>query len=180
MAGAMNHQAIWVQAGLEMSRSPPGPLFASAKAGAPAEASSYMQIVHLNPSLGAGVWRLHSAWSVAYDVTNWFTVTPTVEYSHSIAEEHNVAPQRFLEFSLPTTLLLPHDWSIGTKYKTKIDFENGDHCTHTVDLGLAKRLPSVPVVLSATLEKHLDGGNKRFEVNFTITYYFEKHQKLQE
>jgi hypothetical protein len=89
-----------------------------------------------DPSLGAGVWRLHSAWSVAYDVTNWFTATPTVEYSHSIAEEHNVAPQRFLEFSVPTTLLLPHDWSIGTKYKTKIDFENGDHCTHTLDLVL--------------------------------------------
>ena len=127
-----------------------------------------------DPSLGAGVWRLHSAWSVAYDVTNWFTVIPTVEYTHSIAEEHNVAPHRFLEFSLPTTLILPHDWSIGTKYKAKIDFENGDRCTHTVDLGLAKRLPSIPVVLSATLEKQLDGGAKKFQANLTMTYYFGK------
>ena len=89
-----------------------------------------------NPALGGGVWRLHSSWSVAYDVTNWLTLTPTAEYSHSIAEEHDVAPHRYLELSLPTTFILPHDWSIITSYKAKIDFENGDRWTHTVDVGL--------------------------------------------
>ncbi len=128
-----------------------------------------------NPALGDSVWRLHPSWSVAHDVSQWLTLTFTAEYSHSIAQEHNVAPQRYLELSLPATFILPHDWSIGTRYKAKVDFENGDHWTHTVDVGVAKRLSNIPVVLSATLEKPLDGGNKKFQANFTMTYYFERY-----
>ena len=128
-----------------------------------------------NPALGDSVWRLHSSWSVAHDVTNWLTLIPTAEYSHSVAEEHNVASQRYLESSLPITFILPCDWSIATRYKAKIDFENGDRWTYTVDLGVAKRLPSIPVVLSATLEKTFDGSDKKFQVNFTMTYYFERY-----
>jgi len=128
-----------------------------------------------NPALGDSVWRLHPSWSIGHDVTDWLTLTPTAEYSHSIAEEHNVAPQRYLELSLPATFILPYDWSIATRYKAKIDFENGDRWTHTVDVGVAKRLPNVPLVLSATFEKPLKGGNERFQVNFTLTYYFERY-----
>jgi hypothetical protein len=127
-----------------------------------------------NPELGDNVWRLHSSWTVAYDVTNWLTLAPTAEYSHSIAEDHGAEPQRYLELSLPATIILPNDWSIGTRYKAKIDFENGDHWTHTADLGVAKRLSSIPVVFSATFEKTFDGGDKKFQVNFTMTYYFQK------
>lgn len=128
-----------------------------------------------DPALGDGVWLLHTLWAVAHDVTRWLTVTSTAEYSHSIAEEHNVPPQRYLELSLPCTFILPYDWSIGTRYKAKIDFENGDRWSHTVDLGIAKRLSGIPVVLSATLEKTFDGGDKDFQVNFTMTYYFERY-----
>ena len=128
-----------------------------------------------NPALGDSMWRLHSSWAVAHDVTNWLTLIPTAEYTHSIAEEHNAPPQRYLELSLPATFILPYDWSIGTRYKAKVDFENGDHWTHTVDVGVAKRLSNIPVVLSATLEKQLDGGNKKFQANFTMTYYFERY-----
>jgi hypothetical protein len=127
-----------------------------------------------NPALGDSVWRLHSSWSVAHDVTSWLTLTPTAEYSHSVAEEHDVQPQRYLELSLPTTFILPQNWSIGTRYKAKVDFENGNRWTHTVDVGVAKRLSSIPVVFSATLEKTFDGGDKKFQVNFTMTYYFER------
>ena len=127
-----------------------------------------------NPVLGESVWRLHSLWAVARDVTKWLTLAPTVEYSQSVAEEHDFASQRYLESSLPSTFILPYDWSVGTRYKATIDFQNGDRWTHTVDLGVAKRLSHVPMVLSATLEKQLDGGNKRFQVNFTITYYFQR------
>jgi hypothetical protein len=129
-----------------------------------------------NPALDDSVWRLHSAWAVAHDFTTWLTLAPTAEYSHSIAEAHNVAPERYLELSLPTTFILPYDWSIGTKYKAKIDFENGDRWTHTIHVGIAKRLSNIPVVLSATLEKPLDGGNKKFQANFTMTYYFERYR----
>jgi hypothetical protein len=92
-----------------------------------------------------------------------------------IAEENNVLPQRYLQLSLPTIFILPHAWSIGTNYKAKVNFENGERWTHTVDVGLAKRLSNVPLVLSATFEKPLKGGNKRFQVNFTMTYYFERY-----
>lgn len=128
-----------------------------------------------DPALGDSVWRLHSSWSLAHDVTAWLTLSPTIDYSHSIAEEHNIAPQRYLELSLPSTFILPFDWAIGTRYKAKIDFENGDRWTHTMDLGVAKRLSHIPIVLSATLEKNLDGGAKKFQVNSTITYYFERY-----
>jgi hypothetical protein len=129
-----------------------------------------------NPALGDSVWRLHSSWSVAHDVTGWLTFTPTAEYSHSLAEEHDVEPQRYLELSVPTTFVLPYDWSIGTRYKAKIDFENCDHWTHTVDVGVAKRLSTFPLVISVTLEKDFNGGDKKFQVNFTMTYYFERNQ----
>jgi hypothetical protein len=128
-----------------------------------------------NPALDDSVWRLHSASAVAHDFPTWLTLTPTAEYSHSIAEAHNVAPERYLELSLPTTFILPYDWSIGTKYKAKIDFENDDRWTHTIHVGIAKRLSNIPVVLSTTLEKPLDGGNKKFQANFTMTYYFESY-----
>jgi len=127
-----------------------------------------------NPAVGDNVWRLHWLWTVAHDVTKWLTVTPSAEYNHSIAEEHDVAPERYLELSLPTTFILPYNWSVFTRYKAKLDFENGEHWTHTGDLGLAKRLSKIPLVLSLTLEKDFDGGNKKFQANFTMTYYFEK------
>ena len=128
-----------------------------------------------NPALSSNVWRLHSSWSIAHDVTNWLTLIPTAEYSHSVAEEHSVSPQRYLELSLPAAFILPQSWSIGTRYKAKIDFENGERWTHTVDVGVAKRFSNIPVVLSVTLEKTLDGGGKKFQANFTMTYYFERY-----
>jgi hypothetical protein len=129
-----------------------------------------------NPALRESVWRLHSLWAVAHDVTKWLTLAPTVEYSQSVAEEHDVASQQYLELSLPSTLILPYDWSFGTKYKAKVDFENGDHWIHTVDVGIAKRISNIPLVLSATLEKSLSGSAKKFQISFTITYYFERYR----
>ena len=126
-------------------------------------------------ALGENAWRLKPGWGIAHDVTDWLTLNFNVEYSHSIAEEDNVAPQRFLELSLPATVILPRDWSIGAKYKATIDFENGDRWTHSVNAGIAKRLSNIPVVLSATLEKPLDGGPKQFQANLTILYYFERY-----
>jgi hypothetical protein len=127
-----------------------------------------------NPALGDSMWRLKPGWGVAHDFTKWLTVTFNAEYNYSIAEEHNAPPQRYTELSLPATFILPYDWAISTNYKAKISFENGDRWTHTVDLGVAKRLRRTPVVLSATLERQLDGSNKDFEVNVTMTYYFER------
>jgi hypothetical protein len=127
-----------------------------------------------NPVLGDSMWRLRPFWGIAHDFTNWLTITFNAEYNHSIAEEHNAPPQRYTELSLPATFILPHDWAISTNYKTKVNFENGARWSHTGDLGVAKRLSSIPVVFSATLEKTFDGGDKKFQINFTMTYYFER------
>jgi hypothetical protein len=127
-----------------------------------------------DPALAEKVWRLKPGWGVAHDFTDWFTLTFNVEYNYSIAEHHNVAAERYVELSLPGTIILPHDWSILVKYKTKIDFENGDRWTRTVDAGVAKRLSNIPLVLSATVEKPLNSDAKKFQANFTMTYFFEK------
>jgi hypothetical protein len=126
-----------------------------------------------DPVLAERVWRLKPVWGIAHDVTDWFTLTFNAEYNHSIAEQNGVAPHRYLELSLPGSIILPCDLSILAKYKAKIDFANGDRWTHTVNAGIAKRLPNIPVVLSATLEKPLNGGAKKFQANLTIVYYFE-------
>jgi hypothetical protein len=76
--------------------------------------------------------------------------------------------------ALPGVIILPHDWSILGKYKTKTDFENGSRWTHTVNAGIAKRLANIPFVLSADVEKPLNGGAKKFQINITMTYYFQK------
>src|SRR6266508_579404 len=77
-----------------------------------------------NPALGDNVWRLHPSWTVAHEVTNWLTLPPADEPSHSVADDHGAEPQPYLELSLPATIILPYNWSIGTRYKAKIDFEN--------------------------------------------------------
>jgi hypothetical protein len=80
--------------------------------------------------------------------------------------------------SLPTTLTFPQAWSINARYKTAIDFQNGDRWNHIVGVGVAKRLSKVPIVLSATVEKSLNGGAKRFQASIGIVYYFQRYHSL--
>jgi hypothetical protein len=127
-------------------------------------------------ALAERVWRLKPGWGIAHDVTDWLTLTLNAEYNHSIAERHDVRPQRYLELALPATFILPYDWSMSGKYEATIDFENGDRWTHTVSAGVAKRLPNIPVVLSATVEKPLNGSAKEFQASVTIVYYFERYR----
>ncbi len=126
-------------------------------------------------ALAENVWRLKSGWGVSHDVTNWLTLTFNADYNHSIAENDDVRPHRYLELSLPSTLILPGKWSIGTRYRATVDFQNGDRWSHTVSAGIAKRLSKVPVVLSASLEKPLSSGAKKFQVSLSIVYYFQRY-----
>jgi len=72
-------------------------------------------------------------------------------------------------------LIFPQAWSISAKYKTSVDFQNGDRWSHMVTAGVAKHLSKVPIVLSATLGKPLSGGAKEFQATFSIVYYFERY-----
>jgi hypothetical protein len=121
------------------------------------------------------VWRLKHGWGVSHDLNKWLTLTFSADYNHSIVEEQGVGPQNYLELALPATVILPDRWSISTRYKATVDFENGDRWSHTINAGVAKRLRNIPVVLSASLEKPLEGSSKKFEVNFTIVYYFQRY-----
>ena len=131
-----------------------------------------------DPVLAQKVWRLKSGWGVSHDFTRWLTLTLNADYNHSIAEEDGVRPHRYLELSLPATLILPQAWALNAQYKTAVDFENGDRWNHRVLAGIAKRLSKVPIVVSATLEKPLSSGAKRFDVSITIVYYFQRYHSL--
>jgi hypothetical protein len=123
-------------------------------------------------SFAENVWRLKWGWGVAHDFTGWLSLSPNIEYNRSIAEEDKVRPHSYLDMAVPATFILPQHWSISAKYRTVLDFNNGDRWAHTLAAGVAKRLSNVPVVVSTTLEKPLSSGAKKFQVGLTIVYYF--------
>src|SRR5436189_1377693 len=125
-----------------------------------------------DPAFAENVWRLKWGWGVAHDFTHWLSLSADADYNHSIAEENNVRPHSYLEISVPATFILPQHWSVSAKYRTLVDFNNGDRWVHTLTAGIAKRLSKVPVVLSATFQKPLSSGAKRFQVGVTVVYYF--------
>ena len=131
-----------------------------------------------DPALAEKVWRLKMGWGVSHDFARWLTLTLDADYSHSIAEEDGVRLQRYLELSLPATLILPQAWSMNAQYKTAVDFENGDRWSHRVRAGIAKRLSNVPIVISAAVEKPLSSSAKKFDVSITIVYYFRRYHLL--
>jgi hypothetical protein len=125
-----------------------------------------------DPSFAENVWRLKWGWGVAHDFTEWFSLTANAEYNRSVAEEDNVRPHSYLDMSVPATFILPQHWSISAKYRTVLDFNNGDRWAHSLTAGIAKRLSKVPIVLSTTFQKPLSSGSKRFQVGVTVVYYF--------
>jgi hypothetical protein len=126
----------------------------------------------LDPSFAENVWRLKWGWGVAHDFTDWFSLTANAEYNRSISEEDNVRPHSYLDMAVPATFILPQHWSVSAKYRTLLDFNNGDRWAHSLTAGIAKRLSKVPVVLSATFQKPLSSAARRFQVGVTVVYYF--------
>ena len=125
--------------------------------------------------LAEKVWRLKVGWGVAHDFTKWLSASFNANYNHSIVERGDARPQRYLELSLPATLIFPQAWSISAKYKTEVDFQNDNRWSHMVTAGVAKRLAKVPIVLSAALGKPLSGGAKEFQATVSIVYYFQRY-----
>ena len=129
-------------------------------------------------AIAENVWRLKAGWGVSHDITHWLTLSPSADYNHSIAEKNDVQPHRYLELSLPATLILPQAWSMSAKYKATVDFENGDQWNHKLSAGVAKRLSKIPVVISATFGKPLSSGTKEFEASVSIVYYFARYHSV--
>jgi hypothetical protein len=122
--------------------------------------------------LGNNVWQLQEIGAVAWDTTRWLTLSPSAEYNQSVAQEHDGSPQHYLEVFFPATFLLPHQWSVTPRYEIKVNFENGDYLTHSAKLLVAKQLDNPPLAIALSIKRSFDGGEKEFQANFIITYFF--------
>lgn len=117
-------------------------------------------------------WRLQEFGAIGWDITPWLTFSPSIEYNHSLAEEGSTAPAHFLETFFPLTFTLPHKWAITLGYENKTDFENDNDVTHRGKLQVAKELESTPLSFALSIKRDFDSGEKEFQVNFVISYYF--------
>jgi len=123
-------------------------------------------------NLGGRDWRLQEFGAVAWDATRWLTLSPSFEYNQSLAEVDNAPPQHYLELFFPATVLLPHHWSGTARYEAKVDFQRDNYLVQSAKLQVARQLTHLPLGFALALKKPFDGGQKEFQVNFTITYYF--------
>jgi len=123
-------------------------------------------------NLGDDVWGLQEFGAVGWDVAPWLTLSPSVEYNESLAEVRGAPPKHYLEAYFPATFLLPHPWSVATQYEIKVNFEDNNYVTHSAKLRVAKQLAQPPIGLALSLKRSFDGGEKEFQLNFIITYFF--------
>jgi len=127
-------------------------------------------------NLGGHDWRLQELGVVAWDVTHWLTLSPSFEYSESVAEPDNARPQNYVDLYFAATVLLPHHWSVTPRYKADVDFEKNNRLVQSVRLQVAKQLNNPPLGFVLSIEKPfysdpINKGQKEFQVNFMITYY---------
>ncbi len=122
--------------------------------------------------LGNNTWRPQLFGALAWDVTRRLTLSPSIEYNKSVAEVHGAEPQNFLEMYFPATYVLPRYWAVTARYEAKVDFENDNYWTHSAKFTIAKQLERLPMGFSLSIKKSFDGGEKEFQANFVITYYF--------
>jgi hypothetical protein len=123
-------------------------------------------------------WRLQEFGAIGWDITSWLTFSPSVEYNQSLAEEGATAPAHFLEAFVPLTFILPHKWAISVGYENKTDFENDNYVTHRGKIQVAKELENIPLSFALAAKRDFDSGEKEFQVNFVVSYYFRSKPAL--
>jgi hypothetical protein len=124
-------------------------------------------------NLGDDVWKVQEFGTLAWNATRWLLFTPTFEYNQSVAEEAGAKPQHYLELFAPATFILPHKWSVTARYEAKIDFEHDNYVAQSGKLYLSKALQKVPIIFTASIKKPFNTGNKDYQVNFVVTYFFQ-------
>ena len=77
-----------------------------------------------------------------------------------------------METFVPFTFVLPHKWAVSVGYENKADFENDNYVTHRAKVLVAKELENVPLSFALSAKRDFDSGEKEFQVNFVVTYYF--------
>ena len=136
-----------------------------------------MRFPSATDDLGDNVWQLQLFGAVAWDVTRRLTLSPSFEYNKSVAEEHSTGPKHFLEMYFPVTYVLPWNSAVTAQYKAKVDFENGNHWTHSAKFVITKVLERLPLGFSLSIEKPFDDSDKEFQINFVTTYYFRSQKR---
>ena len=122
--------------------------------------------------LSNNAWRIQEFGALGWDITPWLTFSPSFEYNESVAEEGNAQPLNFLETFFPFTIILPHKWAVIAGYENKTDFENDNYVTNRAKIAIAKELESIPLSFYLQAKRDFDSGEKEFQVNFVVTYYF--------
>ena len=122
--------------------------------------------------LSDNFWRIQEFVALAWDITPWLTFSPSAEYNQSFAEEGSTQPAHFLESFIPFTFILPQKWAIAVGYENKVDFENDNYVTNRAKVLVAKELENVPLSFVLSAKRDFDSGEKEFQVNFAITYFF--------
>ena len=122
--------------------------------------------------LSDNAWRIQEFGALAWDITPWLTFSPSIEYNQSFSEEGSAPPLHFLETFIPLTFILPHKWAASAGYENKVDFENDNYVTNRAKIAIAKELESIPLSFFLQAKRDFDSGEKEFQVNFVVTYYF--------
>ena len=128
--------------------------------------------------LSDNAWRIQEFMVVAWDISPCLTFSPSFEYNQSVAEQPDASPQHFLEMFVPTTVVLPAKWFATARYEAKVDFQSDGTWTHSGKVVVGKELQDRPLVLLLSFEKRLDGGDKDFQVNVAMTWFFRQPAKL--
>ena len=123
--------------------------------------------------MGDNDWRLQEFVATAYDLKPWLTLSPSAEYNASIAKRSDGTWHNYLEVYAPATVLLPHHWAVTPRYEVKVDFHNDDYVTHSGKLQLVKQFVDPPLGLMLSIKRAFDGGEKEFQVNCALTYFFQ-------
>ena len=132
-----------------------------------------MRFPTASDNLGANAWRPLLFGVVAWDLQPGVTFSPSAEYNKSIKELRGAAPQEFIELFFPVTFVLQRYWAVSPRYELKADFANNNRLTHTGKLSVTKRLEEQPLALTLSIKKSFDGGEKKFQINFVATHYFQ-------
>jgi Putative MetA-pathway of phenol degradation len=122
--------------------------------------------------LSDNAWRIQEFGAIGWDITSWLTFSPSFEYNQSLTEEGSAPPIHFLETFFPFTFILPHKWAISVGYENKVDFENDNYVTNRAKIQVAKELENIPLSFALSAKRDFDSGEKEFQMNFVISYYF--------
>jgi hypothetical protein len=121
--------------------------------------------------VSANIWRLQEFAAVAWDATHWLTLAPKLRYYHTVGHQNGAPSQNYWELYLPATFILPHHWSLATRYELKLD-RVSDHTTHSANFTIGRELPRPRLSLSASVKVPFNSLTNDYQLLFNVTMNF--------